>query len=202
MMNFPRESGVRDARWGSRWNRRVRSGAAAFVLLFCASLFVSAQAKLSLFPLFAGMESGARVVLFEWRPDAPGGVKTERSEDGREWTFRFVTPEKTSLDGLQFAVYLQGAIAERDYRLFLNGAPAIRRPLRRTDGLLFRLPSREIQPGENRLTVLAQDGAPVEIEAVIAFSLDGSYEEIHFHRAFGQKDRALAVQPPKHADQD
>jgi hypothetical protein len=71
----------------------------------------------------------------------------------------------------------------------LNGRPVDVDPLRRSDGDYYRLPDHLWSVGPNQLEVIPVDRsrkADVSLAGLLVFSLDGSFEEIHFNQAFAE----------------
>ncbi len=89
---------------------------------------------------------------------------------------------------------------ERPIKVTVNDRRLDADPVRGEDGLYYMLVGHRLVSGENSIEIRSLDGGPLGTPEVEAFSLVDSFEEVHFHQAFGPP--VVMVQPPTHADQE
>ncbi|HPB31975.1 MAG TPA: M1 family aminopeptidase, partial [Candidatus Sumerlaeota bacterium] len=148
-----------------------------------------------------GIDLSNRHILFRAGAEsAQSGPAVSRSADGLLQTVDFKIPRDVPLKGETYAVHILGAFEENFPEVFLNGGRIDYSPLRRSDGFMFHVPWGLLNPRiVNRFEFrFSADRAPV-IEAVDAFSLLGTSEEVHFERVFS--DIGVMAQPAAHPDQ-
>ncbi|MCX7624774.1 MAG: M1 family aminopeptidase [Candidatus Sumerlaeaceae bacterium] len=152
------------------------------LVLFCASLWFTYSFS------FAGpLDLSRRKVVFciPGQTENIGARATAASIPVREPTtvFSFVLTEEDRNNS--FALRLPRDVAAK---VHINGRPLDVDPLPRSDGDYYRIPDHLLRLGMNRVELLPLP--TVKRDATLAgtavFTLDGSFEEIHFARAFAE----------------
>jgi len=141
-----------------------------------------------------------RILLFDTSGNKGKKAKIVSMDQGRKISLGFPSPEKTDLTDTLFALHVKGIDPQLKPLVFLDGKSVDSSPVRRKDGLLYGLPCLAPEITRHTLEIKSPDDKPLSFESLDAFSLSGSFEEIHFDIAFS--DVRIASQPPKHPSQD
>ena len=142
-----------------------------------------------------------RTYLFKISPTKqPDNASLAIIEKGYKSLITFNIPKDADIKTILYALFLKGEDKDKKLEIFLNNEKINFAPVRRSDGLLYRIPAGKLNIAKNLFEIKSLDNQPLKFESIEVFSLVDSFEEVHFGWAFS--DIVPFVQPPKHPDQD
>jgi hypothetical protein len=109
------------------------------------------------------------------------------------------TIEFTLQDGLLKEAYGLLVPSTAEPAVKVNGRTLDINPLLRSEGFVYYVPRGYLKPGANCIDIVAEPfpvGKEVTETQPVFFALDGSYEEVHFNRAFVPTAAGVRAQPP------
>lgn len=147
------------------------------------------------------IDPNARIYLFDLSsPENAENARLKFTEQNQSVEVYFDIPKEADLKETMYALHIKGIDPDISPRVILNDRSVDFSPVRRKDGLLFRLPPGRLKPEDNIIRIEAADSKSLSFESIQAFSLVDTFEEVHFEIAFA--DVKIATQPAKHPDQD
>jgi hypothetical protein len=147
------------------------------------------------------IDPDGRIYLFDLSsPEKTENARLKFAEENQTAELFFDVPKEADLKDKMYALHIKGIDPDISPRVILNNRSVDFSPVRRKDGILFRLPPGRLKPKDNRIRIEAPDSKSLSFDSIQVFSLVDTFEEVHFEIAFS--DVNIAAQPAKHPDQD